>query len=272
MNSDKSAVDIEAIKEAVRTILKSVGEDPDRPGLKETPRRVARMYEEMFAGLHANPARHLQVTFPESYDEMVFSHLGMTGSWRKDTQRKLHDHIVLRLKSGTELIYNDPRRFGVFDIIAKETLEKDKKFVHLGPEPLLNEDFHGAYMFSKSRRRRVPIKAFIMDQKVVVGVGNIYASEALFLAGIRPLASASRITKIQSEKLVAAIQQVLKDAIRLGGSSIRDYKQASGESGGFQEQHFVYGRDKQACRKCRGLIRSQFLSGRNTFWCVKCQK
>ncbi len=202
----------------------------------------------------------------------LISHLGMTGSWRKDTQRKQHDHIVLSLESGTQLIYNDPRRFGVFDIIVKETLKKDKKFVHLGPEPLLVDEFHGTYLFSKSRRRKVPIKAFIMDQKVVVGVGNIYASEALFLAGIRPLASASRLTKVQSEKLVTAIQRVLKAAIDLGGSSIRDYKQASGESGGFQEQHFVYGRGQQACRKCRGLIRSQFLSGRNTFWCVKCQK
>ena len=202
----------------------------------------------------------------------LISHLGMTGSWRKDTQKKLHDHIVLSLTSGLQLMYNDPRRFGVFDIIVKEKLHNDKKFVHLGPEPLVAEEFDGAYLFTKSRRRQIPIKSFIMDQKVVVGVGNIYASEALFLAGIRPLARASKLTQSQAKKLVAAIQHVLTEAIHLGGSSIRDYKQASGESGGFQDHHFVYGRDKQACRKCRGLIRSQFLSGRNTFWCIKCQK
>jgi formamidopyrimidine-DNA glycosylase len=219
-----------------------------------------------------NLFRRAKYILLETEDFYLISHLGMTGSWRKDVARKLHDHIVLRLTSGTQLIYNDPRRFGVFDIIEKQKLQNDKKFKHLGPEPLLRDEFTAAYLFKKSRARKVPIKSFIMDQKVVVGVGNIYASEALYLAGVRPLASAAKLSKLQSEALVLAIQQILTKAIELGGSSIRDYKQASGEAGGFQDHHFVYGRDKQPCRKCRGLIRSKVLSGRNTFWCVKCQK
>lgn len=208
----------------------------------------------------------------ETQDFYIISHLGMTGSWRQGKELKLHDHIVLAFNSGTQLIYNDPRRFGIFDIIPKTKLKTDKKFVHLGPEPLVAEEFNADYLFAKSRKRSVPIKSFIMDQKIVVGVGNIYASEALFLAGIRPLARTSKITRVQSQNLVAAIQKVLTEAIQLGGSSIRDYKQADGSSGGFQEQHFVYGRDQQTCRRCRGLIRSQVLAGRNTFWCIKCQK
>lgn len=209
----------------------------------------------------------------ETMDHWLVSHLGMTGNWRnEDTKLKTHDHIVLTLASGTRLIYNDPRRFGIFDIIAKKNFEKDKRFSILGPEPLQSDQFDGEYLFKVSRKRKIPIKTLIMDQKVVVGVGNIYASEALFHAGVRPLARAEKLTRAQCEKLVKAIQKVLAEAILEGGSSIRDYVQTNGASGGFQESHFVYAREGDPCRRCRGLIRSQILSGRNTFWCVNCQK
>lgn len=209
----------------------------------------------------------------ETTDHWLVSHLGMTGNWRnKNTKIKLHDHIVLTLASGTRLIYNDPRRFGIFDIIDKKNFEKDKRFSILGPEPLLEYEFTAEYLFKTSRKRKIPIKSFIMDQKVVVGVGNIYASEALFHAGIRPLARTEKLTRYQCELLVKAIQKVLAEAIAQGGSSIRDYVQANGSSGGFQENHFVYAREGEPCRKCRGLILSRILSGRNTFWCVNCQK
>ncbi|MBY0383650.1 hypothetical protein K2X05_00700 [bacterium] len=115
----------------------------------------------------------------ETPDHWLVSHLGMTGNWRNEnTILKAHDHIVLTFNSGTRLIYNDPRRFGIFDIIEKKKLEKDKRFSILGPEPLNSNQFNEDYLFKTSRKRKIPIKSFIMDQKVVVGVGNIYASEA----------------------------------------------------------------------------------------------
>ncbi len=266
--------EVEVVKEGLKKLIKPSDPIEKIEFLRKDLRwKLPHAYVEKLKGQKIlNLVRRAKYILFETERFYIISHLGMTGSWRNDSHLQRHDHIVLTLVSGLRLVYNDPRRFGVFDIIVKDKLPNDKKFIHLGPEPLLEDQFNAAYLYLKSRKRKIPIKSFIMDQKVVVGVGNIYASEALFLAGIRPLASASRLTKVQSETLVKSIQKVLHQAIDLGGSSIRDYKQANGESGSFQDHHFVYGRHKQTCHRCRGLIRSQVLSGRNTFWCVKCQK
>jgi formamidopyrimidine-DNA glycosylase len=202
------------------------------------------------------------------------SHLGMTGSWRKlalqQTERP-HDHIKMHflIDDAKEVwVYNDPRRFGIFDFLDQECL--GQRLGHLGPEPLL-EDFTAEVLWRSFRRRSSSVKAAIMDQKIVVGVGNIYASEALFLAGIRPSVKAEKISRTQAEKLVAAIKSVLSQAIEAGGSTISDFKSADDQSGYFQTQHQVYDRAGELCRVCQTRIKVAVTAGRSTYWCPRCQ-
>ncbi len=207
----------------------------------------------------------------------LLSHLGMTGGWRIECDsRKIilgaHDHCLIHLYDGRTLIYRDPRRFGILDLIVPDKEEQHPRLKELGVEPLDAEAFHAQFLFQASRRRSVAIKAFIMDQKVVVGIGNIYASEALFSAQIRPTKPAGRLTQAEAKSLVQASREVLKAAILAGGSTIRDYTSASGEKGGFQDQHLVYERAGQACRDCNTAIKSKVISGRSTYWCPTCQK
>ena len=211
----------------------------------------------------------------ETEDYYMISHLGMTGSWRLSgsapyTPEK-HDHVKMNFKNQDTLIFQDPRRFGVFDIIGKDELSRDKRFTHLGPEPF-DKDFNFKYLHQVSRNKKVPVKSFIMDQKIVVGVGNIYACEALFKAGISPLVQAGKLSEAKYKLLVEEIRKILKRAIKKGGSTISDFKQAEGKGGYFQDEFFVYGRKGQPCRKCGSKIKVKVLSGRSTFWCVKCQR
>lgn len=206
--------------------------------------------------------------------DMIVSHLGMTGTWRLDTQAEsleLHDHIVMELSDGRFLIYNDPRRFGMFDILTHEQYLQDKRFSQLGPEPL-SESFNVDYFWEKSRNKKVPVKSFIMDQRVVVGVGNIYACEALFEAQISPFVVAGRLRREQLEVLIRCIQNILKQSIKAGGSTISDFAQIDSSQGSYQNNHLVYGREGEACPKCSAAISVKVISGRSTFWCVKCQK
>jgi len=206
-------------------------------------------------------------------DFKIISHLGMTGSWRMSSESPaLHDHVVLSLSNGKRLIYRDPRRFGVFDIVDAANFSTDKRFKHLGPEPFDESSFNLEYLFEKSRRKNVPVKNFIMDQRVVVGVGNIYASEALYMAGVSPLVQAGKVSQERYKLLISSIRKILKKAIQSGGSTIRDFAAADGDDGSFQQSFKVYGRDGETCRKCGSKIKNRFLSGRNTFWCVKCQR
>ncbi len=267
--------EVEVVKEGLKKIIKPSdiikNIDFRRKDLRSPfPfKKLAKISGQKILTLH----RRAKYILFETQDFFIISHLGMTGSWRSEAKtQKVHDHVIITMESGAQLIYNDPRRFGVFDIIDKQNLNKDKRFSILGPEPLKQDEFHGEYLYQITRQRKIPIKSLLMDQKVVVGVGNIYASEALYHAGIRPLARAARLKKLDCERLVVAIQKVLSEAILEGGSSIRDYVQTNGSSGGFQDSHFVYARDTLPCRKCSHTIRSKVLSGRNTFWCVNCQK
>lgn len=207
-------------------------------------------------------------------DYTVISHLGMTGSWRFiDSQEQIekHDHVVLRFRSGKTLVFNDPRRFGIFEFVPKPKIAESRWLQHLGPEPL-SETFTAKFLFSQSRRRSAPIKAFLMDQRNVVGVGNIYASEALFKAGIRPTRQAGKITQTEAVRLVEAIQKILNQAIQSGGSTIRDYRNSQGESGKFQAQFAVYDRKGEPCQTCSTPIKAKVIAGRSTFWCNKCQR
>jgi formamidopyrimidine-DNA glycosylase len=199
-------------------------------------------------------------------------HLGMSGSLRvlpADTPRIAHDHFDLILDSGNTLRFNDPRRFGSLHHLtgdpARHALLRD-----LGPEPL-EETFDAAYLHRVLRRRRVAVKQAIMTGQLVVGVGNIYASEALFRAGIRPGRAARSLTRAESAALTAAIKAVLGDAIEAGGTTLRDYVGAGGEAGYFQQQLFVYGRTGEPCRRCGAPIKQRVQGQRATFWCPGCQ-
>lgn len=206
-------------------------------------------------------------------DSHLLIHLGMSGSLRivaADTPRMKHDHYELELDSGKILRFNDPRRFGslhrlVGDPCAHPLLRA------LGPEPL-STDFSVDYLWSRLRERRVAIKSLIMNAHIVVGVGNIYASEALFLAGIRPGRQARGLTREQTVRLVAAIQTVLARAIKVGGTTLRDFVGADGKPGYFRQQLNVYERADEPCRQCQTLIRARVLAQRATYWCPQCQQ
>lgn len=201
----------------------------------------------------------------------ALSHLGMTGTWRvcPDGEERSHDHVYIHFADGRRLAYRDPRRFGYFDFLPSTGVHP--KLQNLGPEPL--EDlFTGDVLWGALRGKSQSIKVAIMDQKLVVGVGNIYASEALYLAGIRPQVQASRVSLTKSRDLVKQIKFVLNRSIQLGGSSISDFKDADGETGYFQNSFQVYGRTGEGCSKCGSAIKSKVIGGRNTFWCTRCQR
>jgi formamidopyrimidine-DNA glycosylase len=200
-------------------------------------------------------------------------HLGMSGSLRvlkPGTPPKTHDHWDIRMDSGWVLRFHDPRRFGSLHWTETDpTLHPLLK--KLAPEPL-SDAFDGDYLYRVTRKRSVAIKQFIMNSQVVVGVGNIYASEALFRARISPRRTARRLTRKEAAALAQAIKDVLGEAIKIGGTSLRDYVNANGAPGYFRQKLFVYERAGVACRVCRSAIR-QFVQGqRSTYWCSTCQR
>lgn len=214
-------------------------------------------------------AKYLLFELDSSY---LISHLGMTGSWRIEGQKETHDHVRIFLEDGRVLTYRDPRRFGQFDIISKDGLDTDKRFIHLGPDPVMDKSFDGNYLFAKTRSKNTPIKNLIMNQEVVVGVGNIYASEALYLAGILPHRLSYTLKQKDCNRLVEAIKETLKEAILCGGSTISDFKQAGGSEGYFQNLFFVYDKDGDKCGYCNKPIEKIVLAGRSSYYCLKCQK
>jgi formamidopyrimidine-DNA glycosylase len=200
-------------------------------------------------------------------------HLGMSGSLRLvsgGTPPKAHDHWDLMMDSGLALRFHDPRRFGSLHFTQDDPAEH-ALLKKLAPEPLSGE-FNGEYLFKASRRRAVAIKQLIMNSHIVVGVGNIYASEALFRARISPRRAAGRISRAEAEKLAKAIKAVLTAAIKIGGTTLRDYVNADGAPGYFRQKLFVYERAKLACRVCKSPVK-QFTQGqRSTYWCSTCQR
>jgi formamidopyrimidine-DNA glycosylase len=200
-------------------------------------------------------------------------HLGMTGSLRvyqRAPARRPHDHVDFDFDNDVTLRYHDPRRFGAV-LWAQGTTAAHPLLAHLGPEPLM-PDFDAAYLYAATRNRRTGIKQVIMDSQVVVGVGNIYANEALFRAGIRPTRSANRIAPQRMARLVEAIRDTLTEAIAQGGSTLRDYVDSDGRPGDFQLGYHVYGRSGLACRTCSGPISTTRTGGRATFYCARCQR
>lgn len=224
-------------------------------------------------------ARILSVTRRAKYilihteNGILLSHLGMTGMWRfekGDPVLAKHDHCVVELSGHQCLIYRDPRRFGVIDFLHEADVKTHKRLKALGPEPL-TEEFNAEWLIENCKSSTATIKALLMNQAVVVGVGNIYASEALFLAKVSPKRRGNRVKRAEFELLVETIRKVLVAAIESGGSTIRDYRRVSQESGGFQDSHQVYDRNGKPCRLCETPIKRVVIVGRSTFYCPSCQ-
>jgi formamidopyrimidine-DNA glycosylase len=202
----------------------------------------------------------------------LLCHLGMTGTWRiaPPGDERPHDHCRIDLADGRRLVFRDPRRFGLLDWIDLDGRHPDLD--RLGPEPLDPGAFHVDYLRSACRGRKLAIKPLIMDQEVVVGVGNIYAQEALFRARIKPTAAAGRIPAAALAGLVTAIREILAAAIAAGGSTISDFQHAGGEEGWFQHQFQVYAKAGQPCPACARPLRGGVIGGRTTTWCRWCQR
>jgi formamidopyrimidine-DNA glycosylase len=237
-----------------------------------------------------------------SSGDVLLMHLGMSGSFRvvKDEEQKTpgefhhvrnedraHDHVVFHMSSGASVVFNDPRRFGYMKVIARRALDQEPLLRELGPEPLGNE-FDAAMLARSCANKKTSLKAALLDQRVVAGLGNIYVCEALYRAQLSPRRLAATLaTKARqrngipggeptdhAKRLVAAIHAVLNQAIKAGGSSLRDHRQTSGELGYFQHSFQVYDREGEKCQTagCDGIVKRFTQNGRSTFWCPKCQK
>jgi formamidopyrimidine-DNA glycosylase len=226
--------------------------------------------------------------------DVLLMHLGMSGSFRviegEDTKTpgkfhhprsgdRAHDHVVFHMSSGAAIVFNDPRRFGYMKIIARRALDDEPLLSGLGPEPLGNE-FDAAMLARSCANKKTSLKAALLDQRVVAGLGNIYVCEALFRSLLSPRRLAATLATKKAEptdhakRLVDAIHAVLNQAIKAGGSSLRDHRQTSGELGYFQHSFQVYDREGEKCQTagCGGIVRRFTQNGRSTFWCPKCQK
>jgi formamidopyrimidine-DNA glycosylase len=252
---------------------------------------VARLDGQTVTGL-GRRAKYLMADL-ESGDVLLM-HLGMSGSFRilRDEKAdapgkfhhprsgdRAHDHVVFHMSSGAAIIFNDPRRFGYMKVIARKALEDEPLLKGLGPEPLGNE-FDAAMLAHSCANKKTSLKAALLDQRVVAGLGNIYVCEALFRAQLSPRRLAATLATKKGEptdhakRLVGAIHAVLNQAIKAGGSSLRDHRQTNGELGYFQHSFQVYDREGEKCQTngCGGIVRRFTQNGRSTFWCPKCQK
>jgi len=203
----------------------------------------------------------------------VIIHLGMSGSLRvlpASEPARPHDHVELRLQDDDCLRLHDPRRFGCVLWADGDGLQH-QRLVSLGVEPL-SDEFDAEHLYRLSRGRKTAIKNFIMDGRIVVGVGNIYASEALFLSGIHPLRAAGRISLQRYERLCDCIKRTLQDAIKSGGTTLRDYYNSAGEPGYFALSLNTYGREDDPCHQCGATIRRKIIGQRSTFYCPRCQR
>ncbi len=204
-------------------------------------------------------------------DDVLIFHLGMSGRWMIDRgEDGKHDHFVIETTGGRLAVLNDPRRFGSLDLVQASALEAYKPFVGMGPEPL-SDAFDATALANAVKGRAAPIKAMLLNQNIVAGLGNIYVCEALHMARINPASPAGRISKAKLERLVTAIKQVLIAAIAAGGSTLRDFAAPDGELGYFAKDWLVYGREGQACA-CGALVKRRVDSGRSTFYCRVCQR
>jgi formamidopyrimidine-DNA glycosylase len=252
---------------------------------------VARLQGQTVTGL-GRRAKYLMADL--SSGDVLLMHLGMSGSFRvvnddngatpgrfhhPRVEDRAHDHVVFHMSSGAAIVFNDPRRFGYMKIIGRHAIEEEPLLRDLGPEPLGNE-FDADMLARSCANKKTSLKAALLDQRVVAGLGNIYVCEALFRAHLSPrrlaatLATKKGETTDHARRLVEAIHDVLNQAIKAGGSSLRDHRQTTGELGYFQHSFQVYDREGEKCQSkgCGGIVRRFTQNGRSTFWCPKCQK
>jgi formamidopyrimidine-DNA glycosylase len=252
---------------------------------------IARLEGQTVTGL-GRRAKYLMADLTSG--DVLLMHLGMSGSFRvlKDDDKsaqghfhhprsedRAHDHVIFHMSSGAAVIFNDPRRFGYMKIIARNAMEDEPLLRGLGPEPLGNE-FDAAMLARSCANKKTSLKAALLDQRVVAGLGNIYVCEALFRAHLSPRRLATTLATKKGDptdhakRLVNAIHAVLNQAIKAGGSSLRDHRQTTGELGYFQHSFQVYDREGEKCQTadCGGIVRRFTQNGRSTFWCPKCQK
>jgi formamidopyrimidine-DNA glycosylase len=217
-----------------------------------------------------------------STGEVLVMHLGMTGRFTISGQRTgdfhhetggltTHDHVVFHMEGGETVTYNDPRRFGFMELWPAATFEAYPRLMTMGPEPLSNA-FSAAYLDTALSGKAAPIKAALLDQSVIAGLGNIYVCEALYRAGVSPKRLSRSVPGVRAERLAPAINGVIAEAIAAGGSSISDFAGTDGNLGYFQHRFDVYGREGEACKRCGAAVKRIVQSGRSTFYCSGCQK
>lgn len=222
--------------------------------------------------LRAIDRRAKYLLFRFSHGTLI-GHLGMSGSMRvcqPNAELRKHDHVRIRFGSETEFRYHDPRRFG-FLLWTEQAAELHPRLIDLGPEPL-GPDFDGAHLAGAAAGRKIAVKPFLMDNHVVVGVGNIYANEALFRAGIRPSRAAGRIAAARWDRLAIEVRAVLTEAIEQGGTTLRDFENSAGEPGYFEQSLAVYDREGRPCLRCDTPIRRAVLGQRASYFCPHCQR
>ncbi|EKE43796.1 hypothetical protein OCGS_2130 [Oceaniovalibus guishaninsula JLT2003] len=261
--------------------------DLRRPDLRwPLPDRMADRLTGARVGLLGRRSKYLLAGLDTG--ETLIVHLGMSGRMQIErdggsglpdcfhhagSRLVRHDHVLLGMEGGARVVFNDPRRFGAMDLHPTDRLDDHWLLARLGPEPLGNA-FHVEHLKAAFTNRRMPVKAALLDQRIVAGLGNIYVCEALHRAGIDPRRQAGRIAVARLDRLVAAIRDVLSDAIAAGGSSLRDHRQADGALGYFQHTFRVYDREGALCVTpgCAGTVRRIVQSGRSTFFCPACQR
>lgn len=220
--------------------------------------------------IHAITRRGKYLLFKIDQGSLIM-HLGMSGHIRilpTNTPNQKHDHIDIAMENGDCLRFNDPRRFGA--LLWAQHPDQHPLLVKLGPEPLSNK-FTANYLYQQTRKRKTPIKTFIMDSHIVVGVGNIYANEALFSAHINPLKKAEDISQEQCNTLTRSIKNILSKAIKQGGTTLKDFKNSEGKPGYFKQQLQVYGRGDKACNRCEATLKEIRINNRTTVYCTHCQ-
>lgn len=294
--------EVETVRRGLQPVMegaKILDAEARRPDLRFPfqPDFVARLKGQVVTGL-GRRAKYLMADLASG--DVLLMHLGMSGSFRvikpdneagpgefhyPRAKDSTHDHVLFRMSSGADIVFNDPRRFGYMKVIARHALEDEPLLRGLGPEPLGNE-FDAAMLARSCEGKTTSLKAALLDQRVVAGLGNIYVCEALHRSYLSPRRIAATLaTKGRkgvgggeptdhAKRLVSAIHTVLNDAIKAGGSSLRDHRQTSGELGYFQHSFKVYDREGETCKTpgCGGTVKRFTQNGRSTFWCPKCQK
>ncbi|WP_025032929.1 bifunctional DNA-formamidopyrimidine glycosylase/DNA-(apurinic or apyrimidinic site) lyase [Bradyrhizobium sp. DOA9] len=288
--------EVETVRRGLQPVMegaKILNAEARRPDLRFPfqPDFVARLEGQVVTGL-GRRAKYLMADLASG--DVLLMHLGMSGSFRvikpdneaqpgefhyPKAKDSAHDHVLFRMSSGADIVFNDPRRFGYMKVIARGALEDEPLLRGLGPEPLGNE-FDAAMLARSCQGKTTSLKAALLDQRVVAGLGNIYVCEALHRSHLSPRRIAATLSTKKGEptdhgkRLVGAIHTVLNDAIKAGGSSLRDHRQTSGELGYFQHSFRVYDREGEKCTtpRCGGTIKRFVQNGRSTFWCPKCQK